>query len=129
VVFAVTQQAITQWRSARALLAMHAATQMAALTTTAQEALHAVSRREFAPRQAVPSVLTNINASIVVLEACAAMEGFSILMALQPRTLKPVLRLISAFQVAALRIIPASHSVKPALSVQQHFTVGVIMTA
>ena len=47
-------------------------------------------------------------------------------MALQPSTSKTVQRLISAFQVAALRMVPASHSVKLDQSVQHN---GVTMTA
>ena len=50
-------------------------------------------------------------------------------MELQPRTRKPVQRLISAFQAAALRMVPASHSVKPDQSVQHNFMVGITMTA
>ena len=47
-------------------------------------------------------------------------------MALQPSTCNTVQRLISAFQVAALSVIPASHSVKPDQSVLHN---GITMTA
>ena len=59
----------------RAVLAIHAVTQRVAPTTTAQKALHAVIPREFAPSQAVPSVLTKISASIVVPPTFALTEG------------------------------------------------------
>lgn len=74
-VFAATHMASAHRISVRAVLAIHAATQMVAPTTTALKAPHAVSQREFALRQAVLSVLTNISASIVVLTTCAATEG------------------------------------------------------
>ena len=61
--------------SVRAVLAIHAATQRVAPTTTAQKAPHAVVPREFALSQAVLSVLTNISASIVVPPTFALTEG------------------------------------------------------
>lgn len=50
-------------------------------------------------------------------------------MELQPRTRKPVQRLISAFQAAALRMVPASRSVKPDQSVHHNFMVGPTMAS